>query len=849
MQKLHFITNVLLKNIIGKDLINDDNVAIQELVKNSFDAGSKKVEIIFRNIKENKDALINNRSKDNYLKDSSKIIIADSGEGMSVNDLQKKWLNIAYSSKKSKKEKFGRTMAGEKGVGRFSCDRLGEYLDIYTKSGTDTKINHLTINWNDFEIENDWNYEIQKVDIVLNDPIPKDEFKKKTGFSIGNSGTILEISKLREKWILTDEKHYNYDKLIYLKTALEKLTNPNQNIDKNSFVIDLKIEDLKEDDFDLGVSKYKQKYDFLTSPVENKIFEKLSFRTTSIESEISKNGGQITTSLKDKDRVIFTLVEKNVFKHLKDIRIVLYFLNQYSKAYFKRQTGIESVNFGSIFLFINGFRVSPFGDPGNDWLGLEMRKGQGRARYMGARDLQGRVEINDSGGVFKIISNREGLVKNEAHDELVGTQEDFTKSYFYSILRKLEIFVVDGLDWDRIQKSAISRDNIEEDEKFEVKEYMKQFHDKLKLKTWKYNPADELYAKSQEEKDYRVIKQIDKIILAGITKKQNIISLYINEEILQSLANENVENLNSILNSVENFDTEKFNLKTSKGVNKIKEALRVLLEKAKREEGKREEAEKERDTAREEAEKEKKRAEKVGRENLFLKSITSRDLTHVINLHHHIGISSDIISKSLGNMKKSIDTNEMITPEKLNNFIKVISYEINKIKTITKFATKANFDAEGVDIEKDLAQFIKEYLLQVCGDNEIFKAYDYSKLNIDVRCKPENLSFNMWFKPIEITMIFDNLVSNSVKARAKNIDVIIERSGANELIITYQDDGKKKILDENLTKIFDYGFTTTEGSGIGLYHVKTIVEQLGGEISVKNRHSGGAEFLIKLRRS
>ena len=47
---LHFITNVQLKNIIGKDLINNDNIAILELVKNAFDANAKRTDISFVNL-------------------------------------------------------------------------------------------------------------------------------------------------------------------------------------------------------------------------------------------------------------------------------------------------------------------------------------------------------------------------------------------------------------------------------------------------------------------------------------------------------------------------------------------------------------------------------------------------------------------------------------------------------------------------------------------------------------------------------------------------------------------------------------------------------------------------------
>jgi len=43
VEQLHFIANAQLKDVVGRDLINDDNVAIIELIKNAKDADSKKV--------------------------------------------------------------------------------------------------------------------------------------------------------------------------------------------------------------------------------------------------------------------------------------------------------------------------------------------------------------------------------------------------------------------------------------------------------------------------------------------------------------------------------------------------------------------------------------------------------------------------------------------------------------------------------------------------------------------------------------------------------------------------------------------------------------------------------------
>ena len=64
-----------LKNIIGRELITDDFIAIFELVKNSYDANSKKVDIVFKHIKDD----------ENY--NMAKIFIIDYGSGMSKIDL------------------------------------------------------------------------------------------------------------------------------------------------------------------------------------------------------------------------------------------------------------------------------------------------------------------------------------------------------------------------------------------------------------------------------------------------------------------------------------------------------------------------------------------------------------------------------------------------------------------------------------------------------------------------------------------------------------------------------------------------------------------------------------------
>jgi HSP90 family molecular chaperone len=144
MSKEYFKISSGLKNLIGSELITDNFVAIFELVKNSFDADASEVNITFENI----------------YSSNAKIIIQDNGKGMDYDDLINKWLFVAYSAKKDGTEEFdyrnqiksNRHYAGAKGVGRFSCDRLGQFLNLVTiKNRPNAKIENIVVDWKKFE--------------------------------------------------------------------------------------------------------------------------------------------------------------------------------------------------------------------------------------------------------------------------------------------------------------------------------------------------------------------------------------------------------------------------------------------------------------------------------------------------------------------------------------------------------------------------------------------------------------------------------------------------------------------------------------------------------------------------
>ena len=841
-REVSFSTHAHIKNIIGKELINDDNVAVMELVKNSYDAGATKVIIKFKNLVEDKNK-------------QSELIIIDDGMGMSENDILKKWLNIAYSSKKENFTQNNRYQAGNKGVGRFSCDRLGKKLNLYTKQKNGIFI-HLKISWKDFEDANRIDIQIQDIPVLIR-KLNESEFKNETGFDIFEHGTIIQITDLNEEWIEFNKKNNLFSdieidktKLLRLKNSLERLINPNQSYDEQSFKIFINvIDELNED----SSTPYHEK---VTGEVKNQIFDKLDFKTTFIESFISEDGSKIVTELKDKNETIFRLIEKNIdFPLLKDIKITIYYLNPYAKGFFKKQTGIDSVEFGSIYLFINGFRIPPYGDRENDAFGLEVRKGQGTARYFGNREILGRIEINDFNNNFKIISSREGIVQNSSYKQLIRDSEKQNRKYngyFYTTLKRLEKYVVDGLKWDSIPED------------------MKEATIQKQIIDGTWNESEEIYRIDKQETLLNSSEIIKQIIFVS---PKNIIDLYINEELIKNLIEEDKEKTNKKLQDfIKNFgnlSTNIFDEKTQKAIKQLTKNIddvnlsnsfkNILIQKQNIEEELEEEKKSKnelyklfRNKVRKDRQKAKAKEEKLEEalknveqeiqkkeeQVLFLQSIQPIEKSELIKLQHHIGLYAETIEDTILDFKMTLDESDNISKEEIISYLTDISLEAQKILAINKYATKANFLSKSQSINADIIQFISEYIQNIYNLN--------TSRDLSVSISNNSLSYICKFEPLIVTIIIDNLLNNSKKANAKNVNIVFRHD--DNLIIEYFDNGiglDKSII--NPSDIFEIGITTTSGSGLGLHHIKESLQRMNKSTIEVTKLDIGIKFIIRLK--
>jgi signal transduction histidine kinase len=758
-KELQFKISSALKDIIGKDLITDPFMAVFELVKNSFDAYASKVDIIFENI----------------YTEGARIIIRDNGKGMNYKDLLNKWLFVAYSAKREGTEDdtfdyrdkifSHRPFAGAKGIGRFSCDRLGKQLYLETtKREKNSKTEVLITDWEKFE--HDLKDEFIDISVV---------HKRKTKSDYGlKHGTVIVITDLRSDW-----DRYS---LLKLKESLAKLITPNKAKNEHSFSITIKVPEEAENDKEFTDYHHK-----VNGEVSNFIFHTLDFKTVKINSSITDNGKYITTELLDGGTLIYKIRENNRFDLLDSVDSSIYYMNMSAKQIFTRRMGLPSNKFGHIFLYKNGFRIYPYGEPGEDSFKIDARKAQGRTRYLGTYEVLGQIEIfsddknikNPSKELKETSSRGDGLIKTNAYYQL--------EEYFMEVLKRLEKYVVEVQQW------GIS---IEDESSFGVK-----------------SRASDLIAKltgSNEVIDFQTDDNFFEILEASQTNSAETI----------------VRNLNRI--AIESGD-EKLIDYTQKASAKLSE-----IQKA------REEAEKESKEVQKQAlEATEKLREQIS-ENLFLKSINTSEYEEVISLIHHIGIYAGTIDNNLKGISLRIQNSIPLSNDELYDIIRLISFETKKILNVTAFATKSKFKLDTEQKEVNLTEYFREYI------QNIIPTTTDSALNIRIRDHSANPHLKT-LKPIELNIVLDNIISNAKKAESSELLINFEETPHGELVVKFKDNGVG-IKEENLKRIYDFGYTTTDGSGIGLFHVQEIIKSMGATILAENnKDAKGVTFTLKFK--
>ena len=188
------------------------------------------------------------------------------------------------------------------------------------------------------------------------------------------------------------------------------------------------------------------------------------------------------------------------------------------------------------------------------------------------------------------------------------------------------------------------------------------------------------------------------------------------------------------------------------------------------------------------------------------------------NYKHAIHLSVNF-AKEIRSLVCDFEDYDVYKQNEVLDTVMAIDLSAAKIENLPKFVDAATFSLSSPKIKADVVQLIKDYL-EAKGNKRLRYSFNIS----GTICKEIDFP--------EILMFIENVISNSIKAAATSLK--IESKNINEKCqIDFIDNGRgldSKYLS-NPQIIFDLGETSTDGFGIGAFHMKEIVKKMNGQIA------------------
>ncbi len=373
-----FSPRARLLKLIGAELISDDVVAVTELVKNAYDADASRVTIAFSKV----------------TTPGGEITVSDDGSGMDIETVLGVWMEPGATSRAEgpSRTRRRRRVLGEKGVGRFACDKLGRHLELISRrTGTDVEA-RAVFDWDKFDSTFDALADI------------RNEWEVRPATTIERHGTVLRISGLRSGWT---ERMFRR-----LATRLSRLCSPFRELDDFAIV-------LESDEFPHYAGELQS--DFL----EQAPYRIEAVFDGQIGVEIRLNGESARSETwPDASRPSCGPVRVRVFAFDLEVESLARIGPRAEvRAWLREWSGIS--------VYRDGFRVWPYGEPHDDWLRLDQRRVNNPVERLSNNQVVGFVEISrDHNPDLCDQTNREGLLHNEAFSDL--------RRLLYLALEKLE---------------------------------------------------------------------------------------------------------------------------------------------------------------------------------------------------------------------------------------------------------------------------------------------------------------------------------------------------------------------------------------------------------------------------
>jgi len=569
--KLNYIVeDNIIAEVLGRNNFSTKESAILELIKNAYDAGSNKLNLIFKK-SENTGRLM--------------LEIIDDGSGMNENDIRQAWMHVGKSTRDYKDSDTGRIFAGSKGIGRFALARLGESVDMFTKKKNDVGY-HWQTNWNSSEIDIDYN--------------------------IASQGTKIQINELRDKWSSKSIKPLkNYISKTYrdskMKISIIFLVENGESLEEETELIwtNPKIGENYLESITINYdSKNKKLYgqvlldEFNDSvwKMTNKNIKEYHFEQNMVDElkkEISKLIIEEEEDVDKKDITDEMIAE--LLKEVGSFKGELYFslnnVTQVDKEKYEYKHDTLSNRFkGGVILYRNAFSIDSF-EGRTDWLELGKRSSSSPAAAshptgswrVRRNQLSGYIIIDkEENACIEDISNRQGIVQNIHFKILkkivVSALEEF-EAYRQSIIRDIKK-IKDKEDSTSVIKEVDIENKIDSfiDHSRSIEELTIQdlVEVRNRLLEYKNKFDDIMYEKLEVEENYRYEAQLLNV-LATVQLKISSLSHELHNN--RNTIAVNPQKIEDILRRKYNWEELKSEVPSSRNIPSLLKNLKKDLEK------------------------------------------------------------------------------------------------------------------------------------------------------------------------------------------------------------------------------------------------------------------------------
>lgn len=428
--------------MLGEQLIKNERIALIEIIKNSYDADASWATIRFENVGPNYS-----------ITEESTIIIEDDGTGMTRDVLANHWLNPATPEKKLRKQAHpqtakGRFLQGEKGIGRFAVLKLGRDVRVVTRPVNSDREYILTYDFNGYDDEfltKDGNTSPPFLDeLPVSITARKPKLIVESRIRIGRSarrrvphGTRIEISNLKGTWNKRKVKAV-YNDLARLNSLFEEVSK------KNAFDVWIYKNgelDALDEEYSALLNDILENHSVLT--IDNGMFDNVRnefrFDLTSLTSSES-----ITLPLDSPDVRGLSVFKRNFEPTSQDDsgdasienRLASISCGPFSFGFFvfdfsSNAHGVYELDKEQkqvlrqhrVYLYRDGVRVMPYGEPEDDWLRIDAYRGTLSAGHFLSNDqVVGYVNISHADNPrLRDKTNREGLIDDgDATQDFVG---------------------------------------------------------------------------------------------------------------------------------------------------------------------------------------------------------------------------------------------------------------------------------------------------------------------------------------------------------------------------------------------------------------------------------------------